>query len=393
MSAHHLRRCGHSRRPILVAALALALGAGCGDGAPVREPGATPIRIPRAERLARVRRELQVAISAMEGAADARANLLARVVPFLEHPSKASWVDMGDWVASRGELKHAVNWYRPARGRETILALDFELDDHPLHVIRGYSEALARRGIELVVVPVPTRFQVYPERVPGVEVTEPFAGIDSVHERFLLALSVAGVEVNDILPIFLAARYDDSGTTDRRLYHEYDDHWTPRAAVLAAGAIARRLREMPWFEAGPHRAGVDFEVRREQGVWDLHLEHKHLVRLPEPSGPVPVWFERVVNAQGERAHEKDITSPILLLGDSYSRYYAPESSDLVSLLYARTGWRLDGIVLSGNASKGVWEAVARRRDGLAGKRVVVWVLTAKAFANPDLRVAVPLFSD
>ena len=63
-----------------------------------------------------------------------------------------------------------------------------------------------------------------------------------------------------------------------------------------------------------------------------------------------------------------------------------KSSDVVSLLYALTGRRFDAIIQIGSPPVQVWKNVARRRDALAGKRVVLWIFSARTLGHPELEV-------
>jgi len=65
--------------------------------------------------------------------------------------------------------------------------------------------------------------------------------------------------------------------------------------------------------------------------------------------------------------------------------------DLASQLYACTGYRVDAITFAAGSTK-TWAALERRADGLAGKRWVVWVFTARALQLAKFETF-ELFSD
>ena len=283
----------------------------------------------------------------------------------------------------RAELLFHLTWNRPRVGRDEPLATDFEAPDHPIHVIEHYARELKARGIDFLVVPVPSRVETYPERL-RLEVNASQLVGDRGFAQFLLELTQRDVETIDLFRNFEGARYVDDPDDDRELFFHYDHHWTQRGMELAADDIAARVREMEWFEPGPFVEGEHFERRTEVAGWKLFSKY-----APEST---PVAFRRVVNADGGRAHQKSKDSPILLLGDSFAAQYKKESCDLASQLFARLGTPIDTITVSAGGSTKVWETLARRDDPFAGKKLVIWVFHSRALGNAKMQV-VKVFGD
>jgi len=105
--------------------------------------------------------------------------------------------------------------------------------------------------------------------------------------------------------------------------------------------------------------------------------------------PMALELEQVVDAEGQ------VWSPapdadVLLLGDSFTRVFSDPDLGLghgagfaehVSLALGRP---LDVIALAGGGAAGVRSALARRAQGLAGKRLVIWEFTLRELsAEPD----------
>lgn len=366
----------------LVLAHALSLGALSTIALPLPQtaadaPGSATPRLGKDARLARDREALRASIAAMEaGGLDALVR--ASVAGLLARPDQDEWISLDGWSVRQQALRFNQVWTTPKEAGEGVpRALDFASADHPVHVIAGYAAALAERGIDLLVVPVPKRLQVYPDRLPNVPPQGPeFRGSGTGYARFLLALADLGVEVVDLLPAFAEARRVEGAETDPLLFHGHNQHWTPRGAALAADLVAARVLELEGISPGDLRPGVDFVVRREQGTWDLTSKQSG----PDAE-PVTVWFERVLDPAGELFEKKDVSSPILVLGDSFATYYATEGSDFQSLLCARLSRRIDSITGPGGGGVAVWKTLARRERGLAGKRVVVWMFTARVIAD------------
>lgn len=357
---HTVRRT--LRRPVhsLSGACALGLAAlfACTD---------EPLDDVRLERPARLARDLARAKDDVEWARDraGSAELLAAV--------RAAWEEYGretpyaptrdGWLRS-GLLDAYLRWNTPGEGRALPFAADVEREGHPARTIARYGAALAEHGIDLIVVPVPSRLQVHPELLCDLEPGDDFRGLDPGHFAFVLELAEAGVEVLDLLPDFARARAAD-------LFLRFDHHWSPAGAELAADLLAARLGECPWFERGPLREGEDFVVR--SGTLD------YLPELPPGERKEPrvesLRVRRVQDKGGRPALAPERTSPVLLIGDSHVDFLAGEGLDLARQLGARIGRAVDTIVLPAGATEGVWRALRRRGDGLAGKRVVVWILS------------------
>lgn len=357
-----------------LAPIALVLGAaGCGPSGEVQaaapEPAAAaPGRGAPPLHLVAVRDELAAGYQRMRESALAEP-LRRSIETLLLRPDELFAFD--GWVARRHSLAHDLVWNFPGPEGAAPRAEAIQDPRHPIHAIRSYARQLAARGVELLVVPVPTRTEVYPDRLPGVPpVPADFAGHGPGTTFLLATLAAEGIEVVDLLPTLAAARHDPDDAARDRLYLDFDHHWTPRAARLAVARIAARLEQLDGYEAGPAREGVDFVVRAEAG------EHQPYGN-PQPP-PEAVTFHRVLTPGGAAVDAKDRQSPLLLLGDSFCGQYQDEASDLTRLLHAATGHEVDAITMSAGATQ-VWTALARRGDGLAGKRWVVWVFTSRAF--------------
>lgn len=338
--------------------------------------------VPRAERIADEGERLRARLELLEGS-DLERAVRVRAQELLDGSDADStpWFAFEDWTIPRRSLDFHVTWTSPAptpSGAEEIPpAQDFEREDHPVQVILRYAEALAARDIDLLVVPIPARLQVYPEALPGVSLpvdADALAGVGAGTTRLMLELSRAGVEVLDLLPAFVEARADDSGTRDPRLYLGHDRHWSPRGASLAAELVAQRLAQAPWSRARGEEVRAAATVVVERGRWRSN------------SGQLPprvneLWFQRVAWPDGAGPEGADRASPVLVLGDSFSNHYGNERSSFLDLLGARVGYRVDAITLPGGGAAAVWRTLARREGGLAGKKVVVWIFAVNALAS------------
>jgi SGNH hydrolase-like domain, acetyltransferase AlgX len=245
---------------------------------------------------------------------------------------------------------------------------------NPLPIIVEFKRQLEQRGVDFLFVPVPTKLEVYPEKLDpaflklGGVIVNPFV------RKFLLALSTAGVEVVDLLPTFLGAR----GVAGESLYQRQDTHWTDRGLRLAAEQLSARIRQYPWYPELARHARA-FSVRETSFTRFGDLQS----RLPEAEQkkytPETLVSHQVLGPDQE-PYSDDPESPIVLLGDSFTAVY--ELMDVehagVSAHVARgIGYPLD-LVMSYGGGPNVRQKLLRRGwDSLGDKRLVIWMMTAR----------------
>lgn len=357
------------------------------DGAPPRPPPPPSPAEARAERIERER----VALAAEAGRIEAfgrepefRAALERLVEPFREVTDEPKrWAPVARGFASITTAESWLRWSSPAPGRELPVALDFGLELHPSAAIVDLARQLNGHGVEFLLAVFPNRLELDPAAIDpaflatgerpdgGGEATPPapFRGMVGPTTRFLLALCEAGVEVVNLAPVFAAALEADTPEgCSRELFLLGNKHWTPRAAELAAEAIAARIREMPWFTPGPATEGEHFSLKPRvidvgsPGTGQAEGAPKERVALDMVRPLKPL-------SRGECRE-----SPIVLLGDSYAKFYSDHDAGIGAHLRRFTGWPIDEITPMGGAEKQCREALARRRDGLRGKQVVIWLM-------------------
>jgi hypothetical protein len=249
--------------------------------------------------------------------------------------------------------------------------------EDPAIVIADFAEQLGRRGIHLLVVPVPSKPAVAPERLR--RGLAPSLDLDTHTRRFMGELRGRGLDVFDLHAAFVAQRlaYPDGPP----LYLAADTHWTGEGVRLAASLLATRVRAA--IGAEPLQPSRDY--RRETVAVPRRPDIPRMSRLPGEAGAFPketTTVFRALDQEGE-PYADDDEAQILLLGDSFSRIYQtdePEAAGLIANLAYELQTPLSSIVNDGGASTLVRQELARNLDLLHGKRIVIW-----AFAERDLR--------
>jgi len=183
--------------------------------------------------------------------------------------------------------------------------------EDPAATIADFAAQLRRRGIVLLVVPVPSKPSIAPEHlrrglVPSLDL--------SVHtRRFMDELRGQGVDVFDLFTPLVREQREHP---DRpRLYLAADTHWTGDGVRLAATLLAERVRAMVGAdEILPRR-----NFRRETVTVSRRPDIPRMSRLPGEAGAFPpekTTAYRVLDEEGEPYADSD-ESRILLLGDSF----------------------------------------------------------------------------
>ncbi len=250
----------------------------------------------------------------------------------------------------------------------------------PVRAIVDFGSQLRNRGIDLVVMPVPVK--------PSIE-TGAFCGRsfetalqNTSFEEFKRRLSLAKIRVFDIGPE-LARRKSAADRHD--LYLRGDTHWRPETMEFVANRLAQYLG--PGFNRKSQNQRVQEQVVSNVGdiAAMLKLPPNHQLFLPET-----VQIHQVAYATGKSGSAPEI----LLLGDSFSNIYSfgkmgwGDNAGLPEHLSLALGQAtVDRIVRNSDGAFATREMLAhelaRGRDRLAGKKIVIWEFAARelSFGN------------
>jgi hypothetical protein len=255
---------------------------------------------------------------------------------------------------------------------------------NPIPAIVRFRDLLAKHGVDLLFVPVPTKEELFPERAatpPGGDAA-PFARlagqvVNPFERKFLADLAAAGVETVDLLPAFLAERARD-GAAKEPLYQAQDTHWTSRGLELAARLVAERVRRYPWYRGlAAHRLAY----RTKDASFSRHGDL--CSRLPQLEqaryAPETLVGHQVVSATGA-LYEDDPDSPIVMLGDSFTGVYELmdcEHAGVSAHLAKELGAPIDLVMSYGGGPNVRSKLLRRGEEALGTKKLVVWMMTAR----------------
>jgi hypothetical protein len=243
----------------------------------------------------------------------------------------------------------------------------------PILAIVDFERQLRARGVHLVFVPVPLKPFIYPERVwPGYPASAGPAW-NRDREAFKSKLAEAGVDLLDVTDDLWHAK----SLSGESLFLKLDTHWTPRGLSVVADRLAAHVQ--PFI---PRPTRNTFATRPEQvtNFGDL----LRILELRPTSGLfTPQTVEIIQVLEGRALARGDDSSPVLLLGDSFTNIYRRKEMDwgegagLGEQLMLRLGVGVQVIAINGGGATAVRETLAQKAVTLRHKKLVVWACSAR----------------
>jgi hypothetical protein len=314
------------------------------------------------------------------------------------------------WVFYRPDVRYLVEpdraetdatgslWVKPSEG--------LTRRDSAVRAVTRFRDQLKQRGLRLLVVPIPGKPGIYPDKLTR-RAKGRVKAVESPTLELIRALKARGVETVDLFTVFQAARAR-SDAAGQSLYLAQDTHWTPAGAKLAAETVAARLQSLGWappaskeFRARPVRVKRWGDVLEMMAIPGLRSHFgPELVECAQVADPALGLLIPTASDRPGAYRYPGGGSSLLVLGDSFCRIYQypepqtlgeavdvpseakprqtgvkqllPGSAGFVSLLAARLQAPVDSIVSDGGASTDVRRKLSTHPEILEGKKVVVW---------------------
>ncbi len=239
-------------------------------------------------------------------------------------------------------------------GEYVFLVDPHEPELKPLDAIVAFNDALQARGIELVVVPVPSRFRL---------ATDDRYQSDSIS----LELEALGVKALDLVPI--ARKMEQP-------FLEADPHWSPDLAREAARLAAGRLEAMGNLKLA---------------IQDVTYDHIQPVRqrLYKEAAPVTTLSVGTVKNADGRPLELNSPANVVVLGDSQTLWWAQAQGSFGHHVSASTGLPVHIIEVPGGGANNArieFSEVYDTQRLLDGVDAVVWAFSHSAMHAEDWHV-------
>jgi alginate O-acetyltransferase complex protein AlgJ len=249
----------------------------------------------------------------------------------------------------------------------------------PIPAIVDFHEQLKKRGIDLLLMPVPPKAAIYPDKIlPDVdlhgETAAPYlAGFyDELRKR--------GIDVIDLAPGFLQNRANVHGP----VFCETDTHWSGLGCVVAAQTIKDKIHEKLATQPQKNYAAEWKEVTIKGDLGDLASAN-----MKKPA-PEKIAIRTISEKEAGAAISPDPNSPLLIIGDSHTLVFhdfLAEKSGLLDQIAYETGFAPDLIGTRGSGSTSVRISLyrrARKDPGyLARKKMIVWCFASREFTESD----------
>ena len=268
----------------------------------------------------------------------------------------------------------------------------------PRPAILAFHQALARRGIKLILFPVPDKAMLQPLQLHGRG--EPARPMEVPRNPdwkvFVSQMQAQGIAVFDPSPALL-----NPGEPARYLVQ--DTHWTPEWMQSVAEALSRFVNDTAALPppvgqtSVPGRKAVAQDVERVGDIVDM-------LKLPEGQtlfAPQKVTVRQVQGASGA-PWEPSPKADVLLLGDSFTNVFSMETmgwgaaAGLAPHLSLALGRDVDVIAQNDSGAFATRLELARElassggvasTDRLAGKIVVIWEFASRELAVGDWKPA------
>jgi len=289
------------------------------------------------------------------------------------------------WVFYRPDVEHVTGrgFLDPQELRRRIAAApewDNPPQPDPRPAIVQFKNDLAARGIVLIVMPVPLKPSVHPEKLTR-------RNSDRLPHNpsfnvLVEELRREGVLVADLTGIL--ARERAGGPQ----YLATDTHWRPEAVEAAADQLAGQVEAVAPARPVPQRYRIERVEVSNRG------DAARMLDLPEGASLFPaerVWVRRVLSPDGtpwRSARDSDV----LLLGDSFTNIYSLESmgwgpsAGLAEQVSYVLGRPVDRLVQNDEGAFATRAMLQREPDRLTGKRVVIYQFAARELSFGDWRI-------
>lgn len=243
----------------------------------------------------------------------------------------------------------------------------------PVAAIVDFHNQLQAKGTKLLVVPIPIKPSIHPEKVSSRVVAGGLANRSWI--EFTEKLRQNGVLVFNSRPVL--QRYaKENGAA----FLERDTHWLPGAMARVAEELAAYVVDKGLLVPGDE--GYQIKEMNHQGNGDIAA----MLNLPASQGkklfnPQSIQLDQILSIQNEFWLPSRETE-LLLLGDSFTNIYStPElgwgsGGGFAEHLSYRLQQPIDLLARNDNGAYVTREMLAtemgRGRDRISGKKLVIW---------------------
>jgi len=343
-------------------------------GAP---PDASLDAIPTGEQLKKLEKSVETSSVAMAGVRPKTQEVLTTT---FRAGNEQVVIGSGGWLFYRQGIDAlAGEGFLEPRALKARLKNTYSVPD-PIAGILDLKAQLSRRGIALIIMPVPDKATIYPEKLWPSRADGEAPPQNHSFDAFKRALDAKGVLVYDATDTMWKGKTH----LKKAQYFPLDTHWTPIAIDLCANDLATMIEK---YVPLPPRVPVNYIRRPIHAVDPGDL--LRLLGLPKNQKkfhPTSVAPQAVKKPNGPiLAPER--SADVLVLGDSFSGAYTEVGAGLPQQLAFYLGRPVDQLGVANGGSLGarskLRDLMKKGDDRLAGKKLVIYEFVARdlAFGN------------
>ena len=265
--------------------------------------------------------ELKSAEKALEGDSVVSQWLLPSVQSLLIGKLRAAneqvYLGRDGWLFYRPDVDYVTGRAFLDRTRLKERAHGADIQPDPIKAIVQFRDQLASRGIDLVLLPIPTKASIEGERLSASATAGTLLENPSFRD-FQQQLAAAGVRVFDPAPSLMQRK---AAANNEPQFLEADTHWRPEAMEFVAQQLAASLTLPP---AEGARAP---QVSRTEitGRGDI----ARMLKLPEEQQTYPPQKVNIRQVTiGDNLWRPSRDADVLLLGDSFAKHLLARSARL-----------------------------------------------------------------
>jgi hypothetical protein len=297
--------------------------------------------------------------------------------------NEQAYLGQEDWLFYRGDVDYVISegFLDPTRMKRRTRTVGVQPD--PIKAIIDFRDQLARRGIDLIIMPVPVK-----PSIDGQKLSSAASGLEALENPsfvdFKANLRKCGVQLFDPETLLVEKA---RAVSRLPLYLKADTHWRPETMELVAQELAAKLKSI----APAPRSPIQVEEKRISALGDI----ARMLKLP--NAQTLRYVEEITAHQvtaGNALWRASKNADVLILGDSFSNIFSQaalgwgESAGFAEqLCHALSGRPIDCILRNSDGAFATREILARElergRDRLAGKKIIVWQFATRelAFGN------------
>ena len=275
-------------------------------------------------------------------------------------PGTITYKAENGWLYSKNELLHLAKGELADGKVAKKSACRKPANADPKPALKMFNDELAKRGIKLILVPVPPKIAIEPcaplKRGDAMVYLRPFYN----------ELRALGIEVLDLSETYLAK-------PDEHFYCRTDAHWNQQGIAAAAAELSKRI---------PLRGENNFALSGSKLIVSGDL-----ARSLDPKNPEHENIA-ITTIGGKTVAE---SSPVLLIGDSHTLFFSTggdmqaEHGGLAELLAEKLKMPVDRIGVKGSAATAVrinlYRKAVKNPAWLRNKKYVIYCFSCREFTE------------